>query len=221
MLWSHAGAVAAPGNPYAYEATATLVAVHEGWCWTVAGYQAMPADAELIGEHLAYAAYMRDLASEELARRRRLYGTDGAPPVSDLPDRAAMRDELRAIKDRLDLCDTIQRYAPVTFEGRGTRRTCRCPFPWHDDGTPSFTVYTDQQRWHCFGCNLGGDLFEFLRQFLGIGVFQKVVDVAREMAGLSRPERTIPKPAQPKRVSGSSTVDTSFEFRGGRVLGRG
>lgn len=36
----------------------------------------------------------------------------------------------------------------------------KCPF--HDDGTPSFTVYTKNNRWWCYGCLCGGDAIDYM-----------------------------------------------------------
>lgn len=36
-----------------------------------------------------------------------------------------------------------------------------CPFGEHIDKTPSFKVYKDKNRWHCFGCSQDGDVIDF------------------------------------------------------------
>lgn len=36
----------------------------------------------------------------------------------------------------------------------------RCPF--HNERTGSFKFYKDQNRWHCYGCNEGGDVIDFI-----------------------------------------------------------
>jgi DNA primase len=36
-----------------------------------------------------------------------------------------------------------------------------CPF--HDDHTPSFSVYLQTQRYYCFACGAGGDVIDFIR----------------------------------------------------------
>lgn len=41
---------------------------------------------------------------------------------------------------------------------RGNRHKYLCPL--HDEDTPSFIVYTDQNTWYCFGCSTGGDNIE-------------------------------------------------------------
>lgn len=35
-----------------------------------------------------------------------------------------------------------------------------CPF--HDDNSPSFTIYGDDRRFQCFGCNAQGDVIDFV-----------------------------------------------------------
>ena len=41
-----------------------------------------------------------------------------------------------------------------------------CPF--HDDRSPSFTIFDGGQRFHCFGCNVGGDVLDFLQLTHGV-----------------------------------------------------
>src|SRR5262245_21989652 len=43
----------------------------------------------------------------------------------------------------------------------------RCPF--HGDTNPSFTVSEDKQVFHCFACQIGGDVYDFVQRFDGIG----------------------------------------------------
>lgn len=38
----------------------------------------------------------------------------------------------------------------------GRRAYYNCPF--HDDNTPSFVVYEEQNTFHCFSCGAGGDI---------------------------------------------------------------
>lgn len=41
-----------------------------------------------------------------------------------------------------------------------------CPF--HVDDTPSFRVYTKQNRFHCFSCNFDGDSIDFTQKFYNL-----------------------------------------------------
>lgn len=38
----------------------------------------------------------------------------------------------------------------------------RCPF--HDDATPSMKLYKESSSFYCFGCQLGGDIFDFVQK---------------------------------------------------------
>ncbi len=40
------------------------------------------------------------------------------------------------------------------------RKKALCPF--HNEDTPSFIWYTEQNKWHCFGCSFGGDVIDFV-----------------------------------------------------------
>src|SRR5690349_13872766 len=40
---------------------------------------------------------------------------------------------------------------------RASRRYWQGLCPFHDEDTPSFTVYVDGGGWYCFGCGRGGD----------------------------------------------------------------
>ena len=65
-------------------------------------------------------------------------------------------DEGRA---RLDIGDVIGDYVPLKRAGRIYKGLC----PFHDERTPSFTVFPDSGNWRCFGaCATGGDAFDFV-----------------------------------------------------------
>jgi len=54
-----------------------------------------------------------------------------------------------------------ERYSPSGWTHRRT-----CPFPDHDDKTPSFNYNPSEGRFYCFGCNRGGravQLFAYLK----------------------------------------------------------
>ena len=64
------------------------------------------------------------------------------------------------------------------------RLKCRCPFPHHEDKTPSFFVDEDKNLWKCFGaCDAGGDVISLIRGIEGLGFVDAVAWLAR-FAGL-------------------------------------
>lgn len=62
---------------------------------------------------------------------------------------------IEQIKDIIPIVDVLIRYAGVQFPHTNRRRfNIRCPY--HNDKTPSFTVYTDTNTFRCWGgCNDG------------------------------------------------------------------
>ena len=52
----------------------------------------------------------------------------------------------------------------------GDYLTCRCPFPKHEDKHPSFTIYPATNSYYCFTCNKGGNVINFVSDFLGISI---------------------------------------------------
>ncbi|BCV25619.1 MAG TPA: DNA primase [Firmicutes bacterium] len=62
-----------------------------------------------------------------------------------------------------------------------------CPF--HNEDTPSFNVNREKQMFYCFGCNVGGDVFEFVRQREKVD-FPEAVRLLAERAHLPLPARS-------------------------------
>jgi DNA primase len=67
-----------------------------------------------------------------------------------------------AIEDVVRGCGVV-----LSEQGMGARLQARCPFPHHEDSTPSFVVYRGSRTFRCFGCGIGGDVFDFLQHYHG------------------------------------------------------
>lgn len=66
---------------------------------------------------------------------------------------------INEIKYRNDIESVISPY--VDLKRRGKNLVGLCPF--HNEKTPSFTVYPETGSFYCFGCGVGGDIFGFIK----------------------------------------------------------
>ena len=68
-------------------------------------------------------------------------------------------DIVNEVKYRNDIESVISSY--VELKKRGKNLVGLCPF--HNEKTPSFTVYPENGSFYCFGCGVGGDVFSFIK----------------------------------------------------------
>lgn len=67
----------------------------------------------------------------------------------------------------MEFIEIYQKYVPTLKKAQGVEWKGRCPFPDHDDSTPSFFVNEDNGFYICFGCGRSGGVVGFLRIFNG------------------------------------------------------
>ncbi len=91
----------------------------------------------------------------------------------------AFLDELAA---RCDIYDIVSRY--VTLKKSGSNWFGLCPF--HTEKTGSFSVNTEKQIYHCFGCGAGGSVYNFIMQIENL-TFPESVEFLANLAGVTLP----------------------------------
>ena len=90
---------------------------------------------------------------------------------------------LRELQERTDIEKLVGSY--VDLKRRGKTFVGLCPF--HNEKTPSFTVYPDSNSFYCFGCGAGGDAITFIRRIENLDYVEAVKTVA-QAAGMKMPE---------------------------------
>ena len=87
---------------------------------------------------------------------------------------------LQRNKNRLDITDVISEYVTLTRKGRDWWGLC----PFHEEKTASFSVSPSKQIFNCFGCNQGGDIFDFIMFYHKVD-FKAARDLLAARAGLN------------------------------------
>ena len=83
-------------------------------------------------------------------------------------------NKIEEIRSAINIVDIISEH--VQLRKRGKNYVGLCPF--HQEKTPSFTVSSEKQIYHCFGCHAGGNVFKFLMEFENISFIEAVQDIA-------------------------------------------
>ena len=85
----------------------------------------------------------------------------------------------------------------VRLRRRGRTLVGLCPF--HGEKTPSFTVYSENNSFYCFGCGAGGDVITFVRRIENLDYVDAVKFLA-DRAGLRMPEQGVNDAVSKMRV---------------------
>jgi len=98
------------------------------------------------------------IARSRLASLRRRESYRGPKPGPSRIDR---------IKASVSVVQVAESHTDLRPAGSGKLKGL-CPI--HDERTPSFWVYLDQERWHCYGaCGSGGDVIDLTRELMEAG----------------------------------------------------
>ena len=89
---------------------------------------------------------------------------------------------LTELRMRTDIEQLISAYVPLKRRGKNLVGLC----PFHNEKTPSFTVYPETQSYYCFGCGAGGEAVNFICDVEHLD-FTEAVRFLCDRAGMSMP----------------------------------
>lgn len=96
---------------------------------------------------------------------------------------------------RNDIVDFVGGYVQLRRRGR----TCTGLCPFHNEKTPSFHVYPDNQSFYCFGCGAGGDIITFAKKINNLD-YVEAVKLLAARAGMALPEEEDKVGEQRRRI---------------------
>lgn len=89
----------------------------------------------------------------------------------------SFRDPVDEVRERCDLVEIVSQYVALRRSGRTMVGLC----PFHNEKTPSFHVNPERQRWKCFGCGEGGDVFNFIQKIDNLTFREALEHLARKV----------------------------------------
>ncbi len=102
---------------------------------------------------------------------------------------------IEKIRSSADIVDIVGEYVQLTKRGRNWFGLC----PFHGESTPSFSVTSDKQIFHCFGCGAGGNVITFLMDIENVS-FQEALAKLGQRTGveveISAPADGAPAPSK-------------------------
>jgi DNA primase len=106
-----------------------------------------------------------------------------------------LRISERSIEEVREAANIVEVASEFTaLRRQGARFVGLCPYPDHSENTPSFTVHTERNFYHCFGCNKGGDAIKLIMDLRALSFVDAISYLAErsgvdlEFEGVADPE---------------------------------
>jgi DNA primase len=103
-------------------------------------------------------------------------------------------DFKETLKQQADIVRIVGDYVKLKRAG-AQNFSGLCPF--HSEKTPSFSVHSTRQFYHCFGCGASGDVFSFVQKVENIS-FPEAVRLIAQKLGVPMPKVAFSSPAEAK-----------------------
>lgn len=142
-------------------------------------YAEHPSDSRRVAE-----LQIRALLAE-LGRRQKLIAT-GDELAPRWPQRRDLGPRIERIKQLMPVERMVSDILGVQLERYGTKRA-RGLCPFHTERTPSFVVFHEEARAHCFGCGAGGDVIDLAGLFFNLNRTIEKVECVERWAGIREP----------------------------------
>jgi len=95
-----------------------------------------------------------------------------------------LRISQRSIEDVREAADIVEVASEFTaLRRQGVRLSGLCPYPDHQEKSPSFSVTPDKGFYYCFGCQRGGDAIKLLMDLKGLD-FAEAVSYLADRSGV-------------------------------------
>jgi DNA primase len=85
--------------------------------------------------------------------------------------------EIEELKSRADIQSIVSGYVNLRRAGKNYSGLC----PFHKEKTPSFSVDSQKQRYHCFGCGEGGDVIAFIMKIENLDFVEAAEFIAKKI----------------------------------------
>ncbi len=97
---------------------------------------------------------------------------------------AIFDDFIDRLRSESDIVSIVSDYVALKKKGKNYWGCC----PFHNEKTPSFSVTPDKGFFYCFGCQSGGNVFNFLMKVESITFFEAVKLLAKKL-NIPMPEK--------------------------------
>ena len=86
-------------------------------------------------------------------------------------------ESIAEVREKAPIEEVVSQYVTLKNAGGGSMKGL-CPF--HDEKTPSFNVNTARGFYHCFGCQEGGGVIDFVMKMDGLSFVETVERLAEK-----------------------------------------
>ncbi len=90
------------------------------------------------------------------------------------------------VRDANDIVSVVGQYVKLTKKGANYFGLC----PFHGEKTASFSVSPRKQIFYCFGCQKGGDVFHFIREYEQVS-YPEAIRILADRAHITLPEEHV------------------------------